>query len=582
MTLFNNGNLNADTVQPFVRDNPSLSIASNSCTTGLLVPGASCTFTVQSQSEVNGTGTVGASYLSGSTASSVNTSIVINKADSPAKLELSSLSGSLSNSFVGIPASEYIAISNTGTRKLNNIKYVIDQQQGFVLTGSASGSIAACGATGSLELVPGAKCALKVVYTPVIAINAAMNYTISVTGNYTNSNNLSASMISNLSRPYSALSVANALSLSASSLNMIVQTTKTESRQLEVKNTSPFDITLGALALAPAVSGLTITSGGTCSANNQLLNSGGGKCNVNVTYAPTAAAAETKTKLSIPVVKLANVAQSNEKQEVDIAVRAVTTLAPANIQVVITPPATLPSGVSSEGTDKYKVLGLPGTSLRLNYKFTAEAGKGDATLFNVSSAGLPVGSEIISTGTTCAVGADVMSLNAGGSGCTVVVETPRKSLVTHGLLSSSASLNIKLPYSWQEVNAAGKIQVRKEEAILQTINVTTDWLSGFNVSVVNKFTDVSGSGQASVGIKTAFTDLVVGAGAQYPLLVSASIAGNLTNGTCTISGLAKDCTANLSIPSISPIGTYHVDVVVTDSTPAPNTRIYRKSVDALY
>lgn len=576
VTLFNNGNLDAGKVQPFSNGN-NLSVASNSCATGLLVPGASCTFTVQAQSEINGTGLVGANYLSGNDKSSVSTNIVYSRANIAAKLELSSLGGRLSNSFVGIPSNEFIAISNNGTRNLKGIRYTIDQQQDFTLTGSASGSIAGCEASGTLELIPGQKCALKVVYTPKAATSAALNYTLSVVGNYTNSNNLDASVMSNLSRPYSALSIANALSLSANNLNLIVQTGKTDTRPLEITNTSPFDVTLGALALTPAVTGLTIASGSTCLANNQLLSSGGGSCAVNVTYAPTIAAAETKTKLLIPIVKVGTIPQSNTTREADIAVRAVTTLAPASIKVDISAPSTLPSGVSSVGANSYNVLGLPGTGFRLTYKFTAEAGKGDATLFNVSSAGLPVGAEIISDGTTCAVGANTMSLNAGSS-CAVVVETPRQSLVTHGLLASANDLSIKLPYSWQDVSAVGKIQVQKEETLAQSISVTTDWLSGFNVAAVGKFTD---SGSVSiVTIKASLINLVAGAGVQYPLSVSASIAGNIVNdGTCSISSGAKDCNIDLRIPNIAPTGNYYVDVVVTDSTPAPNTRIYRKSIN---
>jgi hypothetical protein len=115
VTLFNNGNLDAGKVQPFSNGN-NLSVASNSCATGLLVPGASCTFTVQAQSEINGTGLVGANYLSGNDKSSVSTNIVYSRANIAAKLELSSLGGRLSNSFVGIPSNEFIAISNNGTR----------------------------------------------------------------------------------------------------------------------------------------------------------------------------------------------------------------------------------------------------------------------------------------------------------------------------------------------------------------------------------------------------------------------------------------------------------------------------------
>ena len=577
VTLFNNGNLEASSVLPFATGN-NLSVTSSDCATGRLVPGASCNFTVQAQSEVNGTGSVGANYSSGNTKSNVGTNIVYSKANIPAKLELSSVGGSLSNSFVGIPANEFLVISNSGTRNLKAIRYGIDQQQEFVLSSAASGSIAGCAASGSLELAPSQKCALKVVYTPKAATSTAMNYKLSVVGNYTNSNNLDGSVVSDLTRPYSALAMANVLSLSANSLNMIVQTTKTDSRELTVTNTSPFDVTLGTLALTSAVDGLDITTGSTCLANNQLLNSGGGNCGIKVTYAPKS---DTKadTKLSIPVAKIgANSAPANTTREVDVSVRGVTTLAPASIKVDISAPGTLPSGVSNSGANSYKVLGLPGTSFKLTYTFSAEAGKGDATLFNVSSAGLPVGAEIISSGTTCPVGAKVGDLNAGAAACTVVVEVPGQSLVKHGLLPSTNNLSVKLPYSWQDVSAAGNIQVQKEEAVEQKINITTDWLTGFNVTSIGKFVTAVNSALATATIKASLANVVPGAGVQYPLSVSAAIAGNLTKGTCIISSGATDCSADLSLLSTAPAGDYYVDVEVRDATPEPNTRIYRKSV----
>jgi hypothetical protein len=408
-----------------------------------------------------------------------------------------------------------------------------------------------------------------------------MNYKLSVVGNYTNSNNLEGSVVSDLTRPYSALAMANVLSLSADVLNMIVQTNKTDSRELTVTNTSPFDVTLGTLALTSAVDGLGITTGSTCLADNQLLKSGGGNCVIKVTYSPTSDIT-TDTKLSIPVAKIgATTAPANMTREVDVSVRGVATLAPAAIKVDISAPSTLPSGVSSNGVaNSYKVLGLPGTSFELTYTFSAESGKGDATLFNVSSAGLPVGAEIIiGSGTTCPVGAEVGDLNAGDA-CKVVVEVPRQSLVKHGLLASINYLSVKLPYSWQDVTDAGNIEVKKEEAVAQNINITTEWLTGFTV-VANggKFTaSESNPDLATATIIASLANVVPGAGVQYPLLVSAAIAGNLNKGTCIISSGATDCSADLSLLSTAPDGDYYVDVEVRDTTPEPNTRIYRNSV----
>jgi hypothetical protein len=580
VTLFNNGNLEASSVLPFATsNNNNLSVTNSDCTIGTLVPGASCNFTVQAQSEVNGTGSVGASYSSANDKSNVSTNIVYSKANIPAKLELSSVGGSLSNSFVGIPANEFLVISNSGTRNLKAIRYGIDQQQEFVLSSAASGSIAGCAASGSLELAPSQRCALKVVYTPKAATGTAMNYKLSVVGNYTNSNNLDGSVVSDLTRPYSALAMANVLSLSANSLNMIVQTSKTDSRELTVTNTSPFDVTLGTLALTSAVDGLGITTGSTCLANNQLLNSGGGNCGIKVTYAPKSVATETKTKLSIPVAKVGTTSQSNTMREADITVRGVTTLAAATIKVTIKHIDPLPSGISVIGNNSYNFLILPGTLLKVIYTFTAQSAGGDAASFNVSSAGLPVAAEIIANESTCPIGATIGALNAGKS-CTVVVAGPRKSLVENGLLMAG-QLGIKLLYSWQDVSAEGRIQVQKDETTLHTFNITTDWLDNLRIFSIGKFTEsVTANGTVStVTVRTVFSGLLPNTGVQYPLTVSAFIPGNLRKSTCVINNAAStECSNTLDIPTTAPAGDYYVDVEVADNTLAPNTRIYRRSV----
>ena len=73
--------------------------------------------------------------------------------------------------------------------------------------------------------------------------------------------------------------------------------------------------------------------------------------------------------------------------------------------------------------------------------------------------------------------------------------------------------------------------------------------------------------------------MVSGVGVQYPLLISASIGGNLiSKSTCSISTGAKNCSLGLSLLKTAPAGAYYVDVEIKDSTPMPNTRIYRKSV----
>ncbi len=575
VTLFNNGNLEASSVQPFATGN-NLSVTSSDCTT-ILVPGASCNFTVQAQSEVNGTGSVGANYSSGNARSNVGTNIVYSKANIPAKLELSSVGGSLSNSFVGIPANEFLVISNSGTRNLKAIRYGIDQGQEFKLSSAASGSIAGCAASGSLELAPSQKCALKVVYTPQAATSTAMNYKLSVVGNYTNSNNLDGSVVSDLTRPYSALAMANVLSLSADVLNMIVQTNKTDSRDLTVTNTSPFDVTLGTLALNPVVAGLDITTGSKC--NNQLLKSGGGDCEIKVTYSPKSVIT-TGTKLSIPVAKIgANSAPANTTREVDVSVRGVTTLAAATIKVAIKQIGPFPSGISVAGNNSYNFLILPGALLKVVYTFTAQSVGGDAASFNVSSAGLPVAAEIIANESTCPIGATIGALNAGES-CTVVVAGPRKSLVENGLLMAG-QLGIKLLYSWQDVSAAGKIQVQKEETEVHNINITTDWLDNLRIFPIGKFTEsVTANGTVStVTVRTVFSGLLPNTSVQYPLTVSASIPGNLSKITCVINNAAStECSNTLDIPTTAPAGDYYVDVEVADSTSAPNTRIYRRSV----
>jgi len=581
VTLFNNGNLEASSVLPFAMGN-NLSVTNNDCTTGTLVPGASCNFTVQAQSEVNGTGSVGANYSSGNIQSNVGTNIVYSKANIPAKLELSSVGGSLSNSFVGIPANEFLLISNSGTRNLKEIRYGIDQKQGFVLISAALGSTAGCADSGVLDLAPSQTCALKVVYTPTAATATAMNYKLSVVGNYTNSNGLAGSVVSDLTLPYSALAMANVLSLSANSLNMIVQTTKTDSRKLIVTNTSPFDVTLGALALKPAVDGLVITTGGTCSANNQLLTSGGGECDIEVTYAPTSVI-KTGTKLSIPVATVgANSAPANTTREVDVSVSGVTTLAAATIKVAINHINPLPSGISVSGNNDYNFLILPDNLLKVRYTFTAESVAGDAASFNVSSAGLPVAAEIIAHESTCPIGATIGALNAGDS-CAVVVAGPRKSLVENGLLMAG-QLAIKLLYSWQDVESGtGKIQVQKKETVVKNINITTDWLDNLRIFPIGDFTgSVTANGTGTLltaTVRTVFSGLIANSGVQYPLTVSASIPGNLSKSTCVIEQSASTgCSNILDIPNTAPAGDYYVDVEVTDNASASKTRIYRRIV----
>jgi hypothetical protein len=581
VVLFNNGLASASSVVPGVTGaNSRLSILASTCPTNL-VPGANCNFSVKARSEVHGTGTVEASYGNGLAdgADKVSTNIVYTKANLPAKLVLSSVAGSLSNSFVGIPATEYLVISNTGTRKLTALSYKLDKTTDFVLSGASSGAVSGCGASGSLELEPAQKCALKVVYTPTMASTGINEYKLSVSGSYTNSNSLAASIISELSRPYSALGAANVLGLSAESFNITAKTSTTESRNLVVTNSSPFDVTLGTLELNPTtVTGLTIkeapASGNKCTDNSVLVN--GNSCNIAVTYAaPATAVAATSANVVIPVAKIGTRnAPANTKREANITVRAVTKFAPANIQVVITPPSSLPSGVSAAGLNTYSILGLPGNSLKLTYKFTAETGKGDAALFNVSSAGLPVGAQIISTDTTCPTGVAVGSLN-DGQFCTVVVEAPRASLVATGLLTAGP-LNLILPYSWQDVTDTGVPQFNKSETIEQKISVTTDWLTNLNVNGT-PFT-ANGVDLVKTRITTTFTNIVAGSSVQYPLTVMASIAGNPTNASCNIGAGVTTCPLDLNLPATIPAGDYYVDVEVRDATPEPNTRIYRKSV----
>ncbi len=576
--LFNNGLASATSIVPGVTDaNSRLSILASTCPTDL-APGANCNFSVKAQSEVHGAGTVEAEYHNGITVDKVSTNIVYTKANLPAKLVLSSVAGSLSNSFVGIPATEYLVISNTGTRKLTALSYKLDKTTDFMLSGASSGVVTACGTSGSLVLEPAQKCALKVVYTPTAASTGFNEYKLSVIG-YTNSNNLTASIISELSRPYSALGAANVLGLSAESFNIIAKINTTESRNLVVTNSSPFDVTLGTLALNPtsSVTGLTINgvpaSGNRCMDNSVLSN--GSSCNIVVKYdAPATAIAATSANLVIPVTKIGTTtAPANTKREANITVRAVTNFAPANIQVVITPPSPLPSGVSAAGLNTYSILGLPGNSLKLTYKFTAETGKGDAASFNVSSAGLPVGAQIISTGTTCPTDVAVTSLNASQS-CEVVVEAPRASLVVNGLLTNS-QINIKLPYSWQDVNSTGVPQFNKLDATEQIINVTTDWLNNLSVIATKDFSIIGDL--ATTTITAKFNNTVAGSGVTFPLIVYSSIAGNLsTNAQCFIQKGLTSCELNLSIPAIMTNATYYVDTIITDSSTQPRT--YRKSV----
>jgi|LauGreDrversion4_2_1035121.scaffolds.fasta_scaffold75785_2 hypothetical protein len=90
--------------------------------------------------------------------------------------------------------------------------------------------------------------------------------------------------------------------------------------------------------------------------------------------------------------------------------------------------------------------------------------------------------------------------------------------------------------------------------------------------------DSQSSSVATARIKVAFTNVVSGVGVQYPLLISASGGNLISKSTCSISTGAKDCSLDLSILKTAPAGAYSVDVEIKDSTPMPNTRIYRKSV----
>ena len=585
VTLFNNGTNIASSLDLSLNDNSNnkLSIINNDCS-NVLLPNSSCNFMLQAVSDDHGSGSINVDYNYGSGSDSVANNVYYINPKLPARLKIQSVSGSLTNSFVGISNYEDLTLSLSGTNKLTNIAYQLERSTNeFSLAGVNLAGIRACGASGSFDLIIGQPCAVRVRYTPLESTTLYSSYTLSAGGSYLDESAANLTLSSQITRPYSALSTANALAISTLYINMVAQKDTTQMRELYLSNISPYLITLGEMTFNPLVSGLSfggqVSVGSSCAASGQLLASGGGSCGITLNYAPTEISEQEISKLLIPVSRIADqITPADTQREVTLAVSAVAKLAPAEIKVAISPLENpLPTGVTKIADNQYNVLALSGTSLKLAYTFSASEGRGAAVSFNVNGISLPIGAEIITQGSTCPINLSLRTLNPGSS-CTVIVSLPQEIIISTGLLNSGR-IALALSYSWQSINADGGMEFNTAVTPEQIVNINTQWLTNFEVKA-SPFKNL-GNGFSKTTLLASLGSPVAASQVLYPVSIRGKMNGLVQDAAnCSINSALPTCQFELSIPSSAPTGIYYIDVSIEDSTELPNKRIYKITVPA--
>lgn len=211
LTVFNNGNYTANNLKWKILSGSMIVDDETTTCQSKLAPHTECNISLKGYGQLNGTGSVEVSYTSSNTADGGDKSAIANilyilSEEATPIIAFNHTDGGLENTLAGATNQLKILVKNNGRYDLTNLKFDIaakDNTGTFELTGNKQGYCS----TSSQRLKISESCTLEVSYTSLdvtgVNNNDHGNLSLSVTGNYTESNNTVTNYIASSVYPYS-------------------------------------------------------------------------------------------------------------------------------------------------------------------------------------------------------------------------------------------------------------------------------------------------------------------------------------------------------------------------------------------